>query len=130
MGKFMTCELLYSLLIFRYNGIELKVGCNRFRCIFSVLGYPRNQGSSWEFQNMGPKPTNQTKPVTQSCPTFGDPMDWSLPGSSVHGIFQARVLEWVAIYFSNGAQVPFKLMSADTEYFSFFHILLGVLFLR
>ena len=35
--------------------------------------------------------------VTQSCPTFSDPMDCSLPGSSVHGIFQARVLEWGAI---------------------------------
>ena len=38
--------------------------------------------------------------VTQSCPTLSDPMDCSLPGSSVHGISQARVLEWVAIAFS------------------------------
>ena len=37
----------------------------------------------------------------QSCPTLHDPMDRSLPGSSVHGIFQARVLEWGAIAFSN-----------------------------
>ena len=35
--------------------------------------------------------------VAQSCPTLPDPMDCSLPGSSVHGIFQARVLEWGAI---------------------------------
>ena len=35
--------------------------------------------------------------VTQSCPTLSDPMDCSLPGSFVHGIFQARVLEWGAI---------------------------------
>ena len=35
--------------------------------------------------------------VAQSCPTLGDPMDCSPPGSSVHGIFQARVLEWGAI---------------------------------
>ena len=40
--------------------------------------------------------------VAQSCLTLRDPMDCSLPGSSVHGIFQARVLEWVAIAFSNG----------------------------
>ena len=40
--------------------------------------------------------------VAQSCPTLHDPMDCSLPGSSVHGIFQARVLEWVAIAFSGG----------------------------
>ena len=38
--------------------------------------------------------------VVQSCPTLSDPMDCSLPGSSVHGIFQARVLEWGAIAFS------------------------------
>ena len=35
--------------------------------------------------------------VAQSCPTFSDPRDCSLPGSSVHGIFQARALEWGAI---------------------------------
>ena len=40
--------------------------------------------------------------VTQSCPTPSDPMDCSSPGPSVHGIFQARVLEWVAIAFSAG----------------------------
>ena len=38
--------------------------------------------------------------VTQSCPTLSDPMDCSLPGFSIHGIFQARVLEWGAIAFS------------------------------
>ena len=38
--------------------------------------------------------------VAQSCPTLSDPMDCSLPGSSIHGIFQARVLEWDAIAFS------------------------------
>ena len=40
------------------------------------------------------------KEVAQSCPTLSDPMDYSLPGSSIHGIFQARVLEWGAIAFS------------------------------
>ena len=39
--------------------------------------------------------------VAQSCPTLGDLMDRSLPSSSVHGIFQARVLEWGAIAFSD-----------------------------
>ena len=41
--------------------------------------------------------------VIQSCPNLCDPMDCSLPGSSLHGIFQARVLEWVAISFSRGS---------------------------
>ena len=44
--------------------------------------------------------------VAQSCPTRRDPMDCSLPGSSVHGIFQARVLEWGAISFSRGSSRP------------------------
>ena len=40
---------------------------------------------------------------TQSCPTPCDPNDCNPPGSSVHGIFQARILEWVAILFSRGS---------------------------
>ena len=42
----------------------------------------------------------------QSCPTFCDPMDCSLPGSSVHGISQARILEWLATSFSRGSSQP------------------------
>ena len=42
--------------------------------------------------------------VTPSCPTLSDPMDCSLSGSSAHGIFQARVLEWGAIAFSESAR--------------------------
>ena len=41
--------------------------------------------------------------VTQSGPTLCDPMDYGLPGSSVHGILQARILKWVAITFSRGS---------------------------
>ena len=44
--------------------------------------------------------------VTQSCPTLCDPMDCSLPGSSVRGILQARVLKWVAISFSRRSSQP------------------------
>ena len=44
--------------------------------------------------------------VAQSCPTLCDPMDDSLPGSTVHGIFQARILEWAAISFSRGSSQP------------------------
>ena len=44
--------------------------------------------------------------VPQSCPTLCDPIDCSLPGSSVHGIFQVRILEWVAISFSRGSSQP------------------------
>ena len=60
------------------------------------LGFSRQeQWSGLPF----PSPMHESE-VTQSCPTFSDPMDWSLPGSSIHGIFQARVLEWGAIAFS------------------------------
>ena len=44
--------------------------------------------------------------VTQSCLTLFDPMDYSLPGSSIHGILQARIQEWVAILFSRGSFQP------------------------
>ena len=42
----------------------------------------------------------------QLCPALCDPMDCSLPGSSVHGILQARILEWVAMPFSRGSSQP------------------------
>ena len=44
--------------------------------------------------------------VAQSCPTLCEPIDYSLPGSSVHGISQAIVLEWIAISFSRGSSQP------------------------
>ena len=44
--------------------------------------------------------------VTQWCLTLCDPMDCSLPGSSIHGVFQARILEWVAMSFSRGFSWP------------------------
>ena len=44
--------------------------------------------------------------VAQSSPTLYYPMDWSPPGSSVHGILQARISEWVAILFSRGCLQP------------------------
>ena len=43
---------------------------------------------------------------SQSCPTLCDPVDCSLPDSSVHGILQAKILEWVAISFSRGSSQP------------------------
>ena len=50
-----------------------------------------------EFQKIARR--DKVKEVTQSCPTLCSPIDCSLPGSSVYGIFQARILEWVAISF-------------------------------
>ena len=54
-----------------------------------------------------PTPHRQQKvKVAQSCPTLCDPMDYSLPRSSLHGILQARILEWVTIVFSRGSSQP------------------------
>ena len=59
----------------------------------------KNTGVGCHFLLQCMKVKSESK-VTQSCPTLFDPMDRSLPGSSIHGIFPARVLEWVAIAFS------------------------------
>ena len=54
--------------------------------------------------------------VTQSCPTLSDPMDYSPPGSSIHGIFQARVLEWGAIAFSwSSSNLPTILLKGNNR---------------
>ena len=53
--------------------------------------------------------------VAKSCPTLSDPMDFSLPGSSIHGIFQARVLEWGAIAFSGSRCYCSHFKDEETE---------------
>ena len=63
--------------------------------------------------------------VTQSCPTLCDPMDYSLPGSSIHGIFQARVLEWGAIAFSDSDVTYFISNINNLCHLSFFLITLA-----
>ena len=61
----------------------------------------------WIYTSIGEWLTKlQYTEVTRSCPTPCDPMDYRLPGSSVHGIFQARILEWVAISFSRESSQP------------------------
>ena len=69
----------------------------RPRCPWDSPG--KNTGVGYHFLLQCMKVKSESE-VTQSCPTPSDPMDCSLPGSSVHGIFQARVLEWGAIAFS------------------------------
>ena len=57
--------------------------------------------------------------ITQSCPTLCDPMDSNPPGSSVHGILQARILEWVAIPFSRGSsQATDRIQSPALQVYS------------
>ena len=59
----------------------------------------KNTGVGCHFLLQCMKPKSESE-VAESCPTLRNPMDCSLPGSSIHGIFQARVLEWGAIAFS------------------------------
>ena len=69
----------------------------RLPCPWDSPGKNTGVGCHFLLQCMKVKSESE---VTQSCLTLTDPMDCSLPGSSVHGIFQARVLEWGAIAFS------------------------------
>ena len=69
----------------------------RLRCPWDSPGKNTGVGCHFLLQCMKVKSENE---VTQWCPTLSDPMDCSLPGSSIHGIFQAWVLEWGAIAFS------------------------------
>ena len=78
----------------------LKLGCDAIRpsvrkVTFSAVSIP----------SASDKVKSESE-VAQSCPTLCDPMDCSPPGSSIHGIFQARILEWVAISFSRGSSRP------------------------
>ena len=69
----------------------------RLLCPWDSPGKNTGVGCHFLLQCMKVKSESE---VAQSCPTLSDPMDCSLPGSSVHGIFQARILEWGAIAFS------------------------------
>ena len=61
----------------------------------------------WPVPGIHLRPRESVKTLaTQSCATLCSPMDCSPPGSSVHGIFQARILEWFAISFSRGSSQP------------------------
>ena len=87
----------------------------RLLCPWDSPGKSTGVGCHFLLQCMKVKSESE---VAQSCLTLSNPMDWSLPGSSVHGIFQARVLEWDAIAFSdimyspqfNLPSIPLRLM--------------------
>ena len=84
------------------SGPPRESGC----CYFKVLNFTCSYL---------PVYTHRRSKVAQLCEILCDPMDCSLPGSSVHGIFQARVLEWVAISFSRGSSSPRSpALQADT----------------
>ena len=88
------------------------------------LGFSRqNTGVGCHFLLQCMKVKSESE-VAQSCPTLSDPMDCSLPGSSIHGIFQARVLEWRAIAFSE-FRINISKFLIMHNYTSFLHCLNG-----
>ena len=98
------------LLLSRFSRVRL---CATPQTAATRLPHPwdspgRNTGVGCHFLLQCMKVKSERE-VAQSCPTLSDPMDCRLPGSSVHGIFQARVLEWGAIAFSdNGILLSHK----------------------
>ena len=74
-------------------------------CFFCLNSFPRKLHDSF-ITSIKYLLKESESEVAQLCPTLYDPLGYSLPGSSVHGIFQARVLEWVAISFSRGSSQP------------------------
>jgi len=97
------------LLLSRFSRVRLvqprRQQPTRFLCPWDSPGKNTGVGCHFLLQCMKVKSESE---VTQLCPTLSDSMDCSLPGSSVHRIFQSRVLEWGAIDFS-------KLPSKDSE---------------
>ena len=98
---FCTYILLLLLLLSRFSHVRLSVTPETAaHQALPSLGFSRQEywsGCHFLLQCMKVKSESQ---VTQSCPTLNNPKDCSLAGSSIHGIFQAGVLEWVAIAFS------------------------------
>ena len=86
---------------------------SQYNCMWLVLLYSYNRAP---FSIVGrPTYSHQICFVTQSRPTLCDPMDWGSPGSSVHGIFQARILEWVAISFSSSHHSSHHFFSTSSK---------------
>ena len=77
------------------------MAATRLLCPWNSPGKNTGVGGYFLLQCMKVKSESE---VAQSCPTLSDPMDCSLPGSFIHGIFQARVLEWGAIAFSQSSR--------------------------
>ena len=84
--------------------------CSKYKCfkfLFQLWKFKHNS------MNWNPKAfctflkfSLKWSEIVQSCPILGNPMDCNLPGSSIHGIFQARILVWVSISFSRGSSWP------------------------
>ena len=90
-------QLLWTAACQAFLSFTISQSLLKLMCIESVM--PSNHLILYHFLLQCMKVKSESE-VAQSCPTLSNRMDCSLPGSSIHGIFQARVLEWVAIAFS------------------------------
>ena len=106
MGNIMFIPFLAAILVMLLLLLLSRFSCVRLCATPQTAAHqaPPSLGFSRQEHWSGfpfPSPMHESESeVAQSCPTLSDPMDCSPPGSSVHGIFQARVLEWGAIAFS------------------------------
>ena len=91
----------------------------RLRHPWDSPGKKTGVGCHFLLQHMKGKSESE---VAQSCPTLCDPMNYSPPSSSIHGIFQARVLEWGAIVFSNLIPTYAKILVLTPPYGFFFSV--------
>ena len=96
--KLFLSIIIRILCISIYNPCWIKM-CSPFIYLLEIIIYTKNICLAWYLVHV-------CGLVAHSCPTLCDPMDCSPPGSSVHDILQARVLEWIAISFSRGSSLP------------------------
>ena len=104
-------KCMFIIIIFQFFSISTKKAYQNFNwiCTDPIAHFRENVPSCSIDKHGVPHYSTgiyNTVLVAQSCPTLCDPMDSGPPGSSVHGTFQARILEWVAIPFSRGSSQP------------------------
>ena len=106
---FYNFALLLLLLLSHFSRVQLCVTPQTSaHQVLLPLGFSRQE--HWSGLPF-PSPTHESESeVTQSCPTLRNPMNCSPPGSSIHGIFQARVVEWGAIAFSMKRTLVFPIL--------------------
>ena len=99
-----TTILVFCCFVTNYRKTSSKI--NQYNIIWLGPLLMVSQGYNWSVLGWSQPTDGSSSEDAQSCLTLCDPMDVSLPGSSVHGIFQARVLGWVAVSFSRGSSRP------------------------
>ena len=115
-------SLYFFPIIFKYMTIlqemrKTHLSSSLISCLWGFWGHQKDQGS---VRSIFHKKEKKKSAVVQLCPTLWDPVDCSLPGSSVLGILQTRILEWFAIYpMKEHCQLTqfSKFLIKDQEYF-------------